>query len=58
MSNNGQKPAEMEPIYARKTCYFARLQVGLHYKYKKHARGDQDRPKQSYGRSRKSQKHA
>ena len=25
MLNNDQKPAEMEPIHARKTCYFVRL---------------------------------
>ena len=48
----------MEPIQGTKTCYFARLQVGLHYKYKKHARGDQDNQKQSYGRFEKSQKYA
>ena len=45
MANDGQKHAEMEPKYARKTYYFARLQVGLHYKYKKHARGDQESQK-------------
>ena len=50
MPNDDQKPTEMELIHARLTCYFDEPQMGLHYTYEKHAKGDQTNHGQSLGR--------
>ena len=46
-----QKSTEMDSTQARQTCNFEELQMGLHYTYKMHAKGDQTSHGQSQGRS-------
>ena len=51
MVKHHQKPTEMEPTHARKTCYFDEPQMRLHYTYEEHAKGNQTSHGLSQGRS-------